>query len=60
MKQYATWICDRCNAIFTFDADFSPLRCPDCLSPKQHLHHIDDADRTKDDMKSVDDGKKLQ
>ena len=38
MKQYITWRCDRCNAIFKFDTDIAPLRCPDCLSPKEHLH----------------------
>lgn len=40
MKQYITWICDRCNAIFEFDAEVAPLRCPDCLSAKEHLHQM--------------------
>lgn len=37
MKRFITWKCDVCDAVFEFDADMIPLRCPDCFSPHEHL-----------------------
>lgn len=42
MKQYVTWTCDRCGAVFEFETGIAPLRCPDCCSPKEHLHYVAD------------------
>lgn len=52
MKQYIAWRCDRCNAIFEFDADIVPLRCPDCFSPKEHLHRVGDEDGASEDVRA--------
>jgi hypothetical protein len=42
MKKFATWRCDICDALFEFDADMVPVRCPDCLSTHDHLCRADD------------------
>jgi len=36
------WKCDMCEAVFEFDVEVPPLRCPDCFSPKDHLHCVDE------------------
>ncbi len=41
MKQFVAWKCDMCDAIFEFDADVLPLRCPDCFSTHEHLCRVD-------------------
>lgn len=42
MKQFVTWKCEVCDAIFEFDEDMVPLRCPDCLSTHDHLVRVED------------------
>ncbi|EKD23585.1 MAG: hypothetical protein ACD_81C00217G0014 [uncultured bacterium] len=42
MKKFIMWKCDMCEAVFEFDVEVPPLRCPDCFSPKDHLHCVDE------------------
>lgn len=43
MRRFNVWRCALCEAIFKFDAEMTPLRCPDCLSSKEHLYCVEQA-----------------